>query len=151
MHQLDKVSMLHEHSWLLLRPIWSEGLPKSGLNPAKAWFRERVTLQTPRKHLIPPHPGSVANIKAVFPDIGIPIIKIRRSWDRLIFIIGIPILVRGHFIWGRPIGFFPETAVRSWRNHYIQCQRKFIWSFVTIGQTSWTVSEPFTYWGFWSM
>ena len=27
---------------------------------------------------------------------GIPIIKIRRSWDRLIFIMGIPLLVRWH-------------------------------------------------------
>ena len=30
----------------------------------------------------------------IFPGIGFPIIKIRRSWDRLIFIKGIPILVR---------------------------------------------------------
>ena len=43
------------------------------------------------------------NIKNVFSDIGILIIKVRWSWDRLIFISGIPILVRWYvFIlsWG---------------------------------------------------
>ena len=36
------------------------------------------------------------NIKAVFTDMGIVMIKIRRTWDRLIFIMGIPILVKQH-------------------------------------------------------
>ena len=36
------------------------------------------------------------NIKTVFLGMGIPIIKIRRSSDRLIFIMGISILVRRH-------------------------------------------------------
>ena len=40
--------------------------------------------------------GARFNIKTVFPRYGIPILKIRRSWDRLIFNIGIPILVRWH-------------------------------------------------------
>ena len=39
-------------------------------------------------------PGPRLNIKTVFLRIGIPIIKIRRSRDRLIFVMGIPILVR---------------------------------------------------------
>ena len=34
------------------------------------------------------------NMNTIFPGIGIPIVKIRRSWDRLIFLMGIPILVR---------------------------------------------------------
>ena len=36
------------------------------------------------------------NIKSVFPRYGIPMLKIRRSWDRLIFNMEIPILVRRH-------------------------------------------------------
>ena len=38
--------------------------------------------------------GSRLNIKTVFPRYRIPMLKIRRSRDRLIFNIGIPILVR---------------------------------------------------------
>ena len=34
---------------------------------------------------------------------GVSIIKIRRSWDRLIFIMGIPILVRPSLYWGGPL------------------------------------------------
>ena len=40
------------------------------------------------------------NIKTVFPGEGIPITKIRRSWDRLIFIMGILILVWKHLYFG---------------------------------------------------
>ena len=36
-------------------------------------------------------------INTIFPGIGIETITIRRSHDRLIFIIGIPIPVRQHF------------------------------------------------------
>ena len=39
------------------------------------------------------------NIKMVFSGMAIFIIKIRRSWDRLIFIMGIPILVRRHLLY----------------------------------------------------
>ena len=41
-------------------------------------------------------PGPRLNIKTVFPSMGIPTLKIRWSRDRLIFNIGIPILVRRH-------------------------------------------------------
>ena len=37
--------------------------------------------------------GSHFNIKIIFPSIRIPIIKIRRSWDRLIFTMGILMMV----------------------------------------------------------
>ena len=46
----------------------------------------------------PQSPGTLrVNIKTVFPRYGIPMIKIRQSRDRLIFSMGIPILVRQHF------------------------------------------------------
>ena len=41
-------------------------------------------------------PGVHFNIKIVFPGMAISIRKIRQSWDCLIFIMGIPILIRHH-------------------------------------------------------
>ena len=41
-------------------------------------------------------PGACLNIKTVFPGIEIPIIKIRKTWDCVTFIMGICILVRQH-------------------------------------------------------
>ena len=38
------------------------------------------------------------DLQTLFPGIGIPIIKIRRSWDRLIYMVGIPILIRYLYI-----------------------------------------------------
>ena len=49
-------------------------------------------------------PGSRLNIKTVFPGYGIPKFKIRRSQDRLIFKMGINILVSRHL--------YIETAPR---------------------------------------
>ena len=40
--------------------------------------------------------GYYFNTKTIFPCIGLSIIKIRRSWDRHIFIMGIPILASEH-------------------------------------------------------
>ena len=44
-------------------------------------------------------PGPCLNIKTVFPGVGIPMLKIRRSWDRLIFNMGNPIPVRRHIFY----------------------------------------------------
>ena len=41
-------------------------------------------------------PGTHFNIKTVIPGMRIPILKIRRSRDHLIFNMGIPLLVRQH-------------------------------------------------------
>ena len=46
--------------------------------------------------------GPCLNIKTIFPGMGIPMLKIRQSWDRLIFNMGIPILVRWHLYLTRP-------------------------------------------------
>ena len=53
--------------------------------------------------------GPRLNIKTVFPDTWIPMLKIRRSWGRHIFNIGIPILVRRHLY----IKTAPRVAVTS--------------------------------------
>ena len=47
-------------------------------------------------NLAPLEPKPHFNIKTAFPRYGIPMLKIRRSRDRLIFNMGIPILVRRH-------------------------------------------------------
>ena len=48
-------------------------------------FRTPGSWREPRLH-----------IKTMFPRHGIPMLKIRRSWDRLIYNMGIPILQRWH-------------------------------------------------------
>ena len=45
---------------------------------------------------------SCLNMKPSFPGMRIPMLKIRWSRDCLIFNMGIPILVRGHFIFRQP-------------------------------------------------
>ena len=49
--------------------------------------------------------GPVSIWKPSFPGMEIPMLKIRRSWDRLIFNMGIPILVRRYL--------YIETGPRS--------------------------------------
>ena len=49
-----------------------------------------------KDHVIMALTGPWFNIKIVFPGMGISIIKIERLWDRLVFIVGIRILVRQH-------------------------------------------------------
>ena len=59
------------------------------------------------------------NIKTVFPGMRISMLKIRRSWDRLIFIMGIPILVRRHL--------YIETA-KYWLVHsYLSALHNWHW------------------------
>ena len=48
--------------------------------------------------------GPRLNIKTIFPGMGILVLKIRRSWDPLIFNMGIPIMVRQYL--------YIETAPR---------------------------------------
>ena len=50
------------------------------------------------------YPGPCLNIKS-FPGMGIPMLKIRQSWDCLIFFMGIPIMVRRHL--------YTETAPKT--------------------------------------
>ena len=52
--------------------------------------------------------GSRLNIKTVFPGMEFSIIKIRRSWDSLIFIMGIPIMVRRRLYIETPLGIRPH-------------------------------------------
>ena len=43
-----------------------------------------------------PEAGACFNIKTIFPSIGIPMLRVRQLWNRLIFSMGIPILVKRH-------------------------------------------------------
>ena len=49
--------------------------------------------------------GPHFHIKTIFPCMGIPMLKRRRSWDRLNFNMGIPILVRRHLYMETPTLF----------------------------------------------
>ena len=66
------------------------------------------------KHLLWPiwqhssTPGPSLNIKTIFPGMGIPMLKIRRSRDRLIFNMVIPTPVRWHL--------YIEMAPSPWTN-----------------------------------
>ena len=64
-------------------------------------------------------PGPCLIINTVFPGMGIPMLKIRRSRDRLIFNMGIPILVRRHlYIETAPWTNKLHTATENyWYNH----------------------------------
>ena len=53
--------------------------------------------------------GPVSIQRPSFPGMGIPMLKIRRSWDRRIFNMGMPILVRHLYI---------ETPLRFLRDEY---------------------------------
>ena len=92
--------MLHTYSishWLYDRVIFN-----SAIHGIPTGMAIKVSLKYPGPHL---------NIKMSFLDMRIPVLKIRRSRDRLFFNMGIPMLVRRHL--------YIETARRS--------HSKFIW------------------------
>ena len=57
--------------------------------------------------------GPQLNIKTVFPGMEIPMLKIRRSWDYLVFNTGIdsdPYTCKMTYLyWDRPLGIFNFT------------------------------------------
>ena len=57
--------------------------------------------------------GLCFNIKTVFPVKGIPVIKMTLSWDRLVFIIGISMLVRWH------LDIETAPGIKTWLSNYI--------------------------------
>ena len=60
--------------------------------------------------------GPCLIIMMVFPGMGIPMLKIRRSWDHLIFNMGIPMLIRQHlYIETTPDWLLVRSCV------YVQC------------------------------
>ena len=102
-----KCIFLKEIVWILLKismKVVSEGFEKKSvlvlvtvwhltstiklIHHLKQWWPSSL------RHYV--SPGPRLNIKTIFPGMGIPMLKIRRSRDRLIFNMGIPILVRWH-------------------------------------------------------
>ena len=83
----------HFHS---TKSIWKCGLPKwRPFCPGGEEFRQRLSNeQVINNYLNQSEQGPCFNTKTIFPGIGIPIIKIRQSGEHLIFIMGIPLLVR---------------------------------------------------------
>ena len=89
------------HLWHLARqryPLWCQKLVVQLMSVLAylIWSSDAVnqTIAEPFLFVGPQSPGPCLNIKTVFPGMGISIIKMRRSWDRVIFITGIPIPVR---------------------------------------------------------
>ena len=79
--------------------------------------------------------GSCLNIKTIFPRMGIPMLKIRRSWDRLIFNMGIPIQVRRHHYtamlkirWSQDRLIFNMGIPILVRRHHYTAMLKIRWS-----------------------
>ena len=79
--------------------------------------------------------GPCLNIKTIFPRIGIPMLKIRRSWDRLIFNMGIPIQVRRHHYtamfkirWSQDRLIFNMWIPILVRRHHYTAMLKIRWS-----------------------
>ena len=95
-------------------------LPQSCIKPSICcliWsvhgYKEAITNQKVTNCVHLARPGPRPNIKTVFPGIGIRMLKIRRSWHRLIFNMVIHILVRLHFS-RRPPGF--QQGVSGFRS-----------------------------------
>ena len=86
------------------------------------------------RYLLQKQPGPHLNIKSVFLGIGTPSIKIRRSSDHLIFIMGIYILVRCHIY----IELTPRIGI--W--NIIRCFENYGWIFC---KTNKPRLSPFTY------
>ena len=103
-----KCIFLKEIVWILLKismKFVSEGIieKKSVLVPVTVWhWTSTIKLIRHLKQWWPSSlrhyvsPGPRLNIKTIFPGMGIPISKIRQSWDHLILNMGIPILGRWH-------------------------------------------------------
>ena len=78
---------------------WVNSLPIKG-NTLQSYFRYLRRWSIMDKKV----PGPRFNIKTAFPGMEISIMKLIWSWDRLIFIMGIPLLVRQCLCTQRPPG-----------------------------------------------
>ena len=66
------------------------------------------------------------SIKTSFPGMGIPMLKIKRSQDRLIFNIEIPILARQHlYIWDAPLGIIIKPIMHDHVANLLQIRHSF--------------------------
>ena len=83
--------------------------------------------------------------KGRFPGMGIPMLKIRRSRHRLIFDMGIPILVRRHlYIETVPLS---QTDLKNWRSEIMPrrpCKVLLLYNQSNVDQT-W-ISQPKPFW-----
>ena len=71
-------------------------------------------------------PGLCFSMKTVFPSIGICIMKIKQMWDHLVFIMGIPTLVRWHFY----LEMASLVAITAWIIHWYLEYSKHYWDLI---------------------
>ena len=83
----------------------SWGFSRSVISSLRIW-ENKTNVQLELVYWLIWRPGGCFNIETVFPGIGIPIIKIRQSWDHSIFIpvMGIPKLATEHYTDTAPLG-----------------------------------------------
>ena len=98
-------------SFPALLAIWAGNSPVSG-DPT-GFFKSLHNLFPDQ---VPAASGSHFNFKTVFPRYGIPMLNIRRSHDRLILDMGIPILVRRHLYIEMAPWFFKWVSV-TWTEY----------------------------------
>ena len=92
-------------------------------------------------------PGPRLNIKRVFLGMGIPMLKIRWLWERLIFIMGIPILVRQRLYIEKVPRCFVATLLPLYNSPWAStiCYKEYIW-FVMHVCVNWDIQAILHIW-----
>ena len=84
--------------------------------------------------------GDHFNIKIIFPGIGISIVKMRRSWDRLIFTMGIPILANQTHETGYVNALALQRDFQYWLRQHLYIEMPPEYSYVILQNTA-TISD----------
>ena len=106
----------------ILLPLPPQELPKQTVHNSSqvCWASAHERRITSSSHLTggPRNQGPISILR-LLPKYRIPILKIRRSLDLLIFVIGIPILVRWHLYIATALGC--ETCFSTWFTMFSSC------------------------------
>ena len=106
------------HISVIYRVVWDINVTVRKARPAPTVIL--ISQSLAQNHAVQVRTGFCFNMKTIFPSLDIPIIKIRClsiflwSWDHLIFIIRIPILIRQHH--------YIEMALRCQKTAFLKSQ-----------------------------
>ena len=109
------IYLLHPHHWCELKFILVKIIITLSFIICHAWCYNG-TSHSPR-----------FNIKSVFPGMGISIINIRRSWDCLIYIMGIPLLARRYLYIEKAQRFVSSSQTTTWLHILANGSTAFKW------------------------
>ena len=96
------------HYWPVLSPVWQLTLPPGPTHGATAAPPDIAHNSLPAHQQ--QESSSHCNIKTIFPGIGIFIIKIRHTWNSIIFIMRILLLVRLQHYTETNNNIYPQTS-----------------------------------------